>query len=105
MAIADESYFDWAALPEAPASLRCTRSSGRVRLVWDLPGRDIKGVVVERRDGEHGEWRHTATLQGPITEHTDLPRAAARSVYYRVRAVSDAGESAYSNIVKVKEGQ
>ena len=105
MAIADESYFDWPALPEAPASLRCTRSSGRVRLVWDLPGRGVNGVVVERRDGEHGEWRRTATLPGPITEHTDFSRAAPVGVYYRVRAVTDAGESAYSNIVKVKEGQ
>jgi hypothetical protein len=102
MAIADESYFDWAALPEAPALLRCTLSRGRVRLVWDLPGRDVNRVVIERREGEYGEWRRTATLQGTITEHTDFPRAAALSVYYRVRAVSDAGESAYSNIVKVR---
>ena len=61
--------------------------------------------MVERREGEHGEWRRTATLQGPIAEHTDLPRAATRSVYYRVRAFTAVGESAYSNIVKVKEGQ
>ena len=73
--------------------------------MWDLPGRGVNGVVVERRDGEHGEWRRTATLPGPITEHTDFSRAAPVGVYYRVRAVNDAGESAYSNIIKVKEGQ
>jgi hypothetical protein len=105
MAIADESYFDWAVLPEAPASLRFNLSNGKVRLSWILPGQDTKSVVIELRGGEEGKWQRSATLKGPTTEYTRTHWKGDRIVYYRVRAVNDAGESAYSNIVKVKSGE
>jgi len=102
MAVADESFFDWPVLPAAPALLRFTLSGGRVRLAWDLFGQDVVGVVIERREGEQGEWKRAARLHRAITERTDSPRGLALNVYYRVRAINDAGESAYSNIVKVR---
>ena len=101
MAIADESYFDWAVLPEAPASLRVAFSVEKRTLAWILFGVDINGVLIEERRGEAGKWQRSVTLKGPITEYTLTPLKGVLDVYYRVRAVNDAGESAYSNIVKV----
>src|SRR5439155_12013678 len=53
MAIADESYFDWAVLPETPSSLSATLSGPSERLKWDLNGGDAKGTVIESRVCNH----------------------------------------------------
>jgi len=105
IAIADESYFDWPVLPEAPASLSIAVSSEKTILTWILSGLGTNGVVVEERSGEEGKWQRAASLKGPMTKYTLTSVKGVGKVYYRVRAVNGNGESAYSNVVQVKAGE
>ena len=100
MAIADESYFDWAVLPESPSSLNASAAGTSARLSWELHGAGITGVVVERRLGASSSWQKIATLGAQSTTYTDSG-AALSEASYRVRAVNNAGESAYSNVARV----
>jgi len=99
-AIIDESYFDWPVLPEAPSSLEASVSNGAVHLSWKLHGGHRTAVVVERRLGSSGIWNSIAKLAASATDYTDSDPPKAPSLSYRVRATSDAGESAYSNVVR-----
>jgi len=105
MAITDESYFDWAVLPETPSSLSATPNGNSVRLKWELHGSDPKGAVVERRIGKpaayESQWKRISKVESNTTEFTDTGVATGETAAYRVRAYNDAGESAYSNIVHV----
>jgi len=105
MAVTDESYFDWAVLPEVPSSLTVALSGNTPRLKWDMHGGDPKGVVVERRieklPGIGSPWKQIAKVENGATEYTDSGVAKGEGAAYRVRAYNDAGESAYSNIVHV----
>jgi len=106
MALADESYFDWPVLPETPSALNVMPSGSSLRLTWAVH-EESKGVIVERqirgnsgsRDG--ATWQKLIRLLAAATEYTDSSAPRGKSVGYRVRAFNDAGESAYSNIVRV----
>jgi len=100
LAIADESYFDWPVLPEAPSSLKVNLEGGSVRLTWGVHGGDPKSIVVERRTGDRGKWEKVATLPATQAEYTDSRADRDQASFYRVRAANGAGESAYSNIAK-----
>lgn len=106
MAIADESYFDWPVLPETPSSLNVVSLGGSLKLTWALH-EESKGILIERQIGissdkrASGDWQKLARLPGATTEYTDRNAPRGKSVGYRVRAFNDAGESAYSNIVRI----
>jgi hypothetical protein len=102
LAIADESYFDWPVLPEAPSSLNAIPSGGAVKLAWEVHGGNPTSIVVERRPGNHGSWERIAKLPPDATGYTDSQAGKGQTVCYRVRGVNDAGESAYSNIARVQ---
>lgn len=98
MAIADEQYFDWPLLPEAPSSLRAEIDGVRVDLSWQAhAGAD--GVLLERRAGMESKWEPIRKLPGRTTVYREQA-PSARPLSYRVRAYSTAGVSAYSNIVR-----
>ena len=99
MAVADDTFFDWAVLPEAPSSLKAQASGGAVDLIWELHGGEITGVIVERRRTARGAWERIAKLGGDVKSYRDSDAASAADLGYRVRALNPAGESAYSNIV------
>ncbi len=101
LAIADESFFDWSVLPEAPSSLNAQTSGGSVELSWELHGGGITGVAVERRTGDRGTWERVARLPGDTNSYRDSGAASGQPLCYRVRALNEAGESAYSNIARV----
>jgi hypothetical protein len=100
LAIADASYFDWNVLPEAPSSLRAQRGAGAVTLTWEVHGGNPAQSAVERRVAD-GNWERLKTFPATTTEFTDS-QAGRGEVFYRVRALNDAGESAYSNVVRLK---
>jgi hypothetical protein len=100
LAIADESYFDWPVLPEAPSSLRASVSGEGVELTWEAHGGAPREIVVERRQGDQGSWERIAKLPASATRFVDGKPVKANC--YRVRAVNDAGESAFSNIARVR---
>jgi hypothetical protein len=101
MAIADESYFDWPVLPEAPSSLDVIEEGTKNKLKWEVHEGGPTGIIVERRTGGDGkkEWQRIAKLAASATEYTDL-NSVGGAASYRVRAFNEAGESAYSNIVR-----
>ena len=101
MAIADESFFDWEQLPEAPSSLDVRDSGGSVELSWEIHGGGTTGVAVERRRGNRGTWERVAKLFADAKSYRDTDAPSGQTLCYRVRAVNEAGESAYSNIARV----
>jgi hypothetical protein len=100
LAIADASYFDWPVLPEAPSGLVAKASGSVVNLHWDLHEGSPSKMAVERRNGNSGAWQRIATRPAG-GEFTDSAVPNGSLVCYRVRAINDSGESAYSNIVRV----
>jgi hypothetical protein len=104
MAIADESYFDWAVLPEAPSSLRVSQVANGAKLSWQVHGGDPTGVVVERRivpaNDQPGGWTQLTKLGANAAEYNDNSARKGQNLAYRVRAVNANGQSAYSNVVR-----
>jgi hypothetical protein len=104
MAIADEEYFDWMELPEAPSELISTREGGASRLTWRAHGGNPESVYVERRDGDGGSWQSIAKLPASQASFVDKQASSAhRASSYRVVAENHAGRSAYSNIARQPE--
>ena len=105
MAVADENYFDWPVLPEAPSSLNVSISGNAAKLTWRVHGDDSIGLIVERQIGSSGQgrgrWDRLAKLAGTATEYSDPDLKRGQAVAYRVRAANAAGESAYSNIARI----
>jgi len=104
-AIVDAGYFDWPVLPEAPSSLEVKITGNSARLTWEPHGEDTTGMAVERRAGDHGTWERVTKLTAGATEFQDSGVPRGQVLSYRVRALNDAGESAYSNIVRTKTGE
>ena len=102
LAIADAGYFDWPVLPDAPSGLAAHATGSNVTLRWELHGSHASKVGVERRTGNRGRWERIAT-QAAGTQFTDASAPRGSVVCYRVRAIDDAGESAYSNIARVNQ--
>jgi hypothetical protein len=105
MAITDESYFDWALLPEAPSSLELSAVGNEVKLTWQVHGGDATAVIVERQIGDgletQGRWERIAKVPGSATQYTDSAIKNGHGFGYRVRAANANGESAYSNIARI----
>ncbi|HUE03198.1 MAG TPA: hypothetical protein VMR62_26755 [Bryobacteraceae bacterium] len=100
MAIADESYFDWQVLPEAPSSLIARVVGNGVQLVWQTHDGAASNIV-KRRAGDMGSWSRIAKSVGDKAAYVD-DSAPAGVVCYRVRSANLNGESPYSNIVRVR---
>jgi hypothetical protein len=104
MAIADEDYFDWPVLPEAPSSLNVTLSGNAPKLAWQAHAGNPTSIVVERRieDGNaRGNWERIAKLNSAATEYEDSTAKKGQHLAYRVRAANAEGESAYSNVERI----
>ena len=104
MAVTDENYFDWPVLPEAPSSLNFSVAGTTVKLDWELHGGPRTAVAVERTVDEAGsagaKWNRIAKLSADATQFSDSTLKKGEHFAYRVRALHDAGESAYSNIAR-----
>jgi len=106
MAITDESYFDWPILPETPSSLKVSLTGNGAKLSWQLHGDDPTGISVERQigDGIQGRvrWDRLTNLPASASTYVDADLTKGKAFGYRVRAINGNGESAYSNIVRIK---
>jgi hypothetical protein len=103
LAVADESYFDWPVLPEAPSSLNLSFTGDSAKLMWEVHGGNPAVIVVERKidgNGAGGTWNRIAKLGATMTSYLDSNVEPGKHVAYRVRAVNAGGESAYSNVVR-----
>jgi hypothetical protein len=103
IAIADEDYFDWPVLPEAPSGLKALVTSSGVRLSWDVHGGEPAHVIMERKvlQAENGRWQEIITLPAAAREYSDSALKKTQAAAYRVHATNSSGSSAYSNIVRV----
>lgn len=107
MAITDESYFDWSVLPETPSSLNVASNGNSLKLSWAVH-EETRGIIVERQvsgnlgDRASGNWQKLARLPAVATAYTDSGAPRGKSLGYRVRAFNDSGESAYSNIARIR---
>jgi hypothetical protein len=102
LAVTDDDYMDWPVLPEAPSSLAAVVSGASVRLRWEAHGSDTRNVIIERRIGQTGPWARIATQPSGAAEYVDTGASVRGTACYRVRATGANGESAYSNIVRVR---
>jgi len=104
LALADASYCDWPVLPQAPSDLHAQRSGDSVALRWELHQEEARPskVAIERRAGNDGRWERIAT-ETAAAAFTDSKAPRGPLVCYRVRALNDAGESAFSNIARVEK--
>jgi len=97
-AIADAGYVDWPLLPEAPSGLAAQMNGASIKLRWIAHG-ELLSVAVERRSGNDGAWKRISSANAQEFVDSSAPKGSV--VCYRVRAQNAAGESAYSNVVRV----
>ena len=105
MAIADADYFDWPVLPEAPSSLTAAVAGNSVTLSWQVHGGEPQHIVIDRREDSatgRAAWHRLAELRSSATDYSDASLSKGQQASYRVRATNADGESAYSNIVRIR---
>jgi len=104
MAIADETYFNWPELPEAPSDLNANISGASVHLTWKTHGGHPDTITLERRTGSQGKWESIAKLSANATSTSDKQTFKnEKAISYRIRASNSAGASAYSNVVTLPQ--
>jgi hypothetical protein len=86
------------AVPNAPSNLGATAvSSQQIDLAWTDNSSDEDGFKVERKTGAGGTYAQVGQVGANETSFQDTGLEATTTYYYRVRAYSTAGHSAYSN--------
>jgi hypothetical protein len=99
-----------AVLPVSFVSFTGRRSNGGVELDWATASeKNNQGFVIERMDGQ-GDWQDIGEVAGAGNSdsrvqysYTD-PKPSSSKNYYRLKQVDLNGESAYSNIVDIGDG-
>jgi len=71
-------------------------SSGQINLAWADKYSDEMGFKIERKTGVGG-YMQIAVVGANVQAYSDNYLSASTGYYYRVRAYSAAGDSAYSN--------
>ena len=87
--------------PSAPTGLSVTRQSGQFTLAWTDTSNNEAGFAIQRSaDGQ--TFSQIATVAANVVTYFDTSPGSSKFVYYRVRAFNTAGNSAFSNTVKVR---
>jgi glucose/arabinose dehydrogenase len=87
--------------PSAPTGLIATRQSGRITLTWTDSSNNETGFSIERSpDGQ--AFSQIATVAQNVSTYVDTSPGSSKFVFYRVRAFNLAGNSAYTNALKVR---
>jgi regulation of enolase protein 1 (concanavalin A-like superfamily) len=85
--------------PAAPTALTATpQSNSQIELAWSDQSTNETGFQVERSGSATGPFALVATMAANATRYVDGGLASSTAYYYRVRAINDAGASAYSNV-------
>jgi len=87
--------------PSAPTGLLVTRQTGQFSLAWTDTSNTETGFAVQRSvDGQ--TFTQIATVAANAVTYQDTSPGSSKFLYYRVRAFNAAGNSAFSNTVKVR---
>jgi hypothetical protein len=88
--------------PAAPTQLSATAvSSSRINLMWTDTSNNETGFSIERSpDGQ--AFLQIASVAQNVSTYVDTSPGSSKFVFYRVRAFNLAGNSAYSNALKVR---
>jgi PKD repeat protein len=87
--------------PSAPTGLIATRRSGQITLTWTDSSNNETGFSIERSpDGQ--AFSQIATVAQNVSTYVDTSPGSSKFVFYRVRAFNLAGNSAYTNALKVR---
>jgi hypothetical protein len=87
--------------PSAPTGLLVTRQTGQFTLAWTDTSNTETGFAVQRSvDGQ--TFTQIATVAANAVTYQDTSPGSSKFLYYRVRAFNAAGNSAFSNTVKVR---
>ncbi|MBN1673997.1 MAG: fibronectin type III domain-containing protein, partial [Kiritimatiellae bacterium] len=88
-----------AGVPAAPSGLTATaQASSRIDLSWEDNSLDETGFKIDRRESGTDIWERVATPAANATSCSDSGLAADTTYYYKVKAASAAGDSAYSAV-------
>lgn len=82
--------------PEPPEFIISNGNSGKSIKVYWANCKDVEKYILERREGETGEWKALATVPAKLNYHNDHSATPGTAYAYRIKAVGKAGESAYS---------
>jgi hypothetical protein len=89
--------------PAAPTSLTATGGAGVINLAWSDNSTNEDGFRIERCPGSScTNFTQLGQAAANATTYQDASGISNRWYRYRVRALSAEGNSAYSNIARVK---
>ena len=82
----------------APGNLTATATSTtQISLSWVDNATNETGYKIERKTGAGGTYAQIATVGANATSYNDTGLTTGTTYFYRVRATSSSGDSAYSN--------
>ncbi len=83
--------------PIAPANLQgSVKSQSQIEVHWRDDSDNESGFVLERSAGQDSSFTELVTLPANVTTYLDKNLMGSTTYFYRVRAVNEAGASAYS---------
>ena len=87
--------------PSAPTGLTASRQTGRITLTWTDTSSNETGFSIWRSSNGQS-FAEIATVAANVSTYADTSPGSSKFVWYRVRAFNAAGNSAFSNTLKVR---
>jgi hypothetical protein len=87
--------------PSAPTGLTASRQTGRITLTWTDTSSNETGFSIWR-SANGQSFAEIATVAANVSTYADTSPGSSKFVWYRVRAFNAAGNSAFSNTLKVR---
>jgi len=100
--LTDDDYVDWPVLPEAPSSLAAVVSGARCGYAGKGTAAIYATPLSSDVSAKLARGRASPTQPAGTPDYVDTGASVGGTICYLVRAMGANGESAYSNIVRVR---